>query len=438
MMKKQLLLSLILIVFLVGCSGLEGILPQSAAPTGTADDTQPDAASTEGEAPAELEDAEASVEIPEVTPAVPVSESKVCVPPSEHPDLVYVSYAEFPQTILDYLNAGASTEELAVALIIQGLGPVEQPVWAEDLTGDGFREVVVTVYDPDTQPQGAMLIYNCVDGAYVLSHVVVSDEASFAPVLLYIQDLNHDGIREALYSSTNCGVHTCFQDIHILSWENEEYTEKLTGSTLGYPYPKAKLSDYDYDGIYSLEVTGTAFGSVGAGPQRDMINIWDYDPAADQWVLTSQTQAASPFRIHLVHDADAAMGRGEYLIASLLYEQVISDDSLMEWAKEEVEKNNLAAYAYFKRIVAAVYMDDRPAAESLYAEMEGLYTRSSQYGYVEMAEAFLMDSETLGAEGGCTAARQYATLHKTQVLDPLSSGVYGYTNPDYTPEDICP
>ncbi|MEJ2758450.1 MAG: hypothetical protein P8046_08235 [Anaerolineales bacterium] len=437
MMKKQFALSLILILLLSGCSSLQGLLPTATASAGDIEGSQPTATSAAADAPTEPADGETPAGTPDVT-TMPVSESVACVPPSEHPDFVFSTYEELPQTILDYLNGGASPEELAVSLIVQGLGPEDQPVWAEDLTGDGYREVVVTVYDPANQPQGALMIYNCQNGAYVLVHVIVSEVNAFAPVILHIQDINADGEREAVLSSTNCGAHTCFQDVKILAWENEHYTEKLEGSTLEYPYPDVKLTDYDHDGIYTLEVTGTAYGSVGAGPQRDTINSWTYDPTVRLWRLTDQTLAASPFRIHLVHDADAAMDREEYLIASLLYEQVINDDSLLEWAKEEVEYNNLAAYAAYKRVVAAVFMGDRPSAETIFTELKDQYGKSSQYGYVEMAEAFLTDSETLGAEGGCTAARQYAASHQTQVLDPLGSAVYGYANPDYTPEDICP
>ncbi len=435
MMKKLFALSIILVLLLAGCSGLQGNTATEPTATHVFEEARP--TSVDGVVTTVITETKSPSDTPVVTP-LPANGSAVCVPPAEHPDFVFSKYEELPQTILDYLNAGASPEELAVSLIIQGLGPEDQPVWAEDLTGDGYREVVVTVYDPANQPQGALMIYNCEDEAYVLEQVVVSEANAFAPVVLHIQDINADGEREAVISSTNCGAHTCFQDVGILAWENEHYAEKLEGSTLEYPYPEVKLTDYDHDGIYTLEVTGTAYGSVGAGPQRDTINSWDYDPVNRLWRLKGQMLAASPFRIHLVHDADAAMDREEYLIASLLYEQVITDDSLLEWAKEEVEYNNLAAYATYKRVVAAVFMGDRTSAETIYAELDELYGAESQFGYVEMADAFLADSETLGVEGGCTAARQYASSHQPQVLDPLGSAVYGYANPDYTPEDMCP
>jgi len=352
--------------------------------------------------------------------------------------MAYTDYQTFPQVILDYLNAGASTEELAVNLIVRGLGPEEQPVWAEDLTGDGVREVVVTVFDESQPRQGSLLIFNCVDGQYELAFLVISEQQAYAPLLRHIQDFNADGQREVVYSSTHCGAHTCFEDVQILSYENGEYLPRLEGSTPEYPYPDIKLTDFDHDGVYNLEVVGTAIASVGAGPQRDSINIWQYDAGSSTWKLGEHTLAASPFRVHLVHDAEGAMDRAEYLIGSLLFEQVIEDEQLLEWADEEEEYRNLAAYAYFKRIVAAVYLEDLAAADQLFGELDKLYGRGNQYAYVDMAEVFLAVNQSDGLEVACTAVQQYSETNKAVVLTPLSSSVYGYANPDFEPADICP
>ncbi len=65
----------------------------------------------------------------------------------------------------------------------------------------------------------------------------------------------------------------------------ETYVNKLEGSTLEFPYPDIKLTDFNHDGIYNLEVTGTVIASVGAGPQRNTVNIWKYDPASTTWIV---------------------------------------------------------------------------------------------------------------------------------------------------------
>ena len=434
---KKLILITIVIITLTACSGLPPAATQAPTPVPT---EVPAAEPVEEEPPVAEEPTLEVVEEPEATstPVVPESTSAVCVPPASHPDLAYTGYQEFPQAILDYLNAGASPEELAVTLIINGYGPDERPVWAEDLTGDGVREVAVTVFD-DSQPnQGALMIFNCASGQYQLNHTVVSDLEGHAPRLLYVQDFNADGMHDVVYSSTHCGAHTCFENLKILTWIGGEYVHMLEGSTLEYPYPDIKLTDFDHDGVYDLEVTGTVIASVGAGPQRNSINIWSYNPATTTWVFSEQFSANSDFRVHQMHDAEDAMDRGEYQIASLIFQQVTEDDNLLDWANPESERAYLSAYSYYKRIVAAAFMGDRATAESLYEELDELYGVSDQYAYVDLAYAFLVDSETLGLEGGCVSAMQYARTNKAVILDPISSPVFGYANRDFEPEDVCP
>ena len=277
---KKILVLILLVLLLTGCDAIQPPATQAPVEPPPAEDTAPPVDDDEP-APEDTAPPEEPTPIPEEpTPIVPASTSEVCVPPSDHDELAYTDYATFPQAILDYLNAGASPEELAVSLILQELGPVEQPVWAEDLTGDGIREVVVTVYNEGLPPEGALLIYDCVGGQYVLSYTAIAEQDSIAPRLLFIQDLNADQQREVVYSSTKCGAHTCFEDFQILNWEAGVYVPRLEGSTLDYPYPEVKLTDFNHDGIYSLEVTGKVIASVGAGPQRDTINIWDFDPAS--------------------------------------------------------------------------------------------------------------------------------------------------------------
>jgi hypothetical protein len=441
MSMKKLLPIILSVLVLTACSALSPAVTQAPSPTSAQPTEVPVVTAIDIETSPDEDDTSATendLPGPTETPVIPASTGAICVPTASHPDLAYTNYQEFPQAILDYLNAGASPEELAVTLIINDLGPKEQPVWAEDLTGDGVREVVVTVFDEQLATQGALLIFNCKNGQYQLNHTAISSQEAHAPRLRHIQDINTDGIHEVVFSSTHCGAHTCFEDIQILAWNGTEYLNKLEGSTLEFPYPDIKLTDFNHDGIYNLEVTGTVIASVGAGPQRDSVNIWEYDPASTTWKLSEDFFAASDFRVHQMHDAEDAMDRGEYQIASLLFQQVIEDDSLLDWADPDSERAYLSAYSYFKRIMAAVFLEDRPTALDLFEELDELYGVSDQYAYADMAQAFLTDSETLGLEGGCRAAIQYARTNKAVVLDPIGSAVFGYANRDFEPEDICP
>jgi hypothetical protein len=435
MLKNSVVILFMIGALLAGCTSTPAVsTPTEPAETPTefplevATDT-PELTETETPAPTEVV----------VTLDPGRGDYRTCVVLGEHDPLPDMAYEDFPAAILDYLNQGASPEELAVELIVRELGPREQPVRADDLTADGFQDVVVTIYDLQTESQGGMLIYTCADGAYVLSYISLAEAAEQAPEALMIQDLDADEQPDLVFATTSCGAHTCFNDIEILSWVDGAFVERVEGVTTALPNPTAQLTDYDRDAIYTLEVVGTAFASVGAGPQRDETWVWELDLADGIWKFATSSLAVSPFRIHLVHDADDAMLRGEYQIAFLLYAQVVEDEDLLDWNNPTQEALNLGAYAYFKRVVAAGYLAQIQQGETLLVEMVELYPDYPQSAYVEMAQAFWTAFTTSGVvEDGCAAAHQYAVLNQSAVLAPLGSITYGYANRDYGPTDICP
>jgi hypothetical protein len=431
-----------LILFLILAAGLSACAPTSQ---NTVVPTEIVVLPTETATPAATETVKPTVEQTlaptEVVVILPLDgDLRTCVDLSAHEPLPDVAYEEYPAAIMEYLNQGASPEELAVELIVRDLNPNEQPVWAEDLTGDGVRDVVVSIYNLQIQPQGGMMIYTCVEGQYQLDYISLASQTEHAPEALVIQDLNADQLPDLVFTMTNCGAHTCFDDVEILSWIDGRFTELVEGSTTDLPNPSAQLTDYNRDGIYSLEVVGTAVASVGAGPQRDRTKIWEYDQADGLWKFASESLASSPFRIHLVHDADDAMLRGEYQIASLLFAQVVSEgDDLLDWLNPTEEESNLSAYAYYKQVVAAGFLAQIQQGADLLTEMEEEYGGTGQVAYLQMAQAFWQAFTGSGsAEEGCNAAHQYAVLNQLAVLTPLSSETYGYANRDYGPTDICP
>ena len=370
----------------------------------------------------------------------PTPSTSVCVFPSAHAPLEETFYEDYPHAILDFINAGATPGELAEVLISREMTLYEQqlPVISADLNADGLDDFIVTIVNPEVYPQGHLLIYNCEEGSFILAHIEPSDTAVYAPQVIRILDMNADGQNELIISKSSRGAHTSFADIQILSWTGSFFESKLQGSTKDLPSPEANLTNYNQDEIYELEVVGHGVQSVGAGPPRDIIRLWEYDRDTGYWVLASEILAASNWRIHALHDADAAMRRGEYLIASLLYQQVMEDESLLDWMDHLLERANLSAYAYFKRVVATAFQGDLDGATTLYGQMSLELEDTSQYIFVEMTLSFLEGFAVDGQEGGCVAAHEFAALNEEAILMPLGSAVYGYSNPDYAPEDICP
>jgi hypothetical protein len=200
--------------------------------------------------------------VPSSTPILSAPVEPLCVPAQAHEPFSPASFAEYPQAILEYLNSGGEVDALNTDRSHAEVG---------DLTGDGKKDVLVAVTSSDGEtvpPLGTLLIYNCQAGQYVLTFDLTPDSAYYgAPAIHFVQDMNADGKAEAVVSTSTCGAHTCFEQEQILAWNGTTYENRLDGATDDLPYPDVQIRDTG-GGIYVLEVTGTGFGSVGAGPYR--------------------------------------------------------------------------------------------------------------------------------------------------------------------------
>ena len=351
-------------------------------------------------------------------------------------------FAAFEQTVLGFLNQGGSTEALDAALYAAGVANQPLAVAAADLTGDGWQDVVVSIYDPQSgsvPPGGLLLIYSCQEAHFILAYREPSVEAWGAPGIRYLQDLNADRRAELVTGSVTCGVHTCFEQVKVLGWSGDNFENLLVGETTDLPYPDIRLVDPDGDGVFDLEVAGGGFGSVGAGPQRTLTRHWRYDSAAGRWQDSRDLLAPSNYRIHVLHDAETAALARDYDQALLDYGRVVSDPTLVDWIDPEVEKANLAAYALFKTAVVNLIQNQLDLAQATFDQLADTYPPGTKgHAYVELAVAFQAAYPAGGVSSGCAAAQKYAADHPDQVLLPLGSAVYGYANRDVSPQDICP
>lgn len=376
-----------------------------------------------------------------VTPTSAIAVDPVCVAPAPQDLLAETTYEEYPNEFLAFMNAGGDTGSLMANLEALGIANQAPSVASADLTGDGKLDVVVSFLEPDPQTvpaPGALLIYICLGERYTLTHIELSEDFQSAPRILRLQDMNADGAAEVIASSSSCGAHTCFESAKIIAWNGSGFEDRLVGTTENLPFPDLQITDYDRDGLYNLEVTGRGYGSVGAGPQRSVTRIWTYQPEGSVWTANEEILGPSDYRIHVLHDADAAARRGEYPVAVVLYRQVIDNPDLLDWMDKETERATLSAYATYKLVEVYTLQGDHEQARSLMEDFrEDVTSGSPQYVYVMLAETFL-NAISAGLDQACGAVRAYASQYQSQILDPLGSQVYGYANPDYTLEDICP
>lgn len=357
-------------------------------------------------------------------------------------NLVSLEFTALPDAILEVLNAGVAPQELRRLLEQSGYAGRPVSVTGGDLTGDGLEDVVVAIVDAHSQgvfPGGNLLIFINGGDHFELVYQEVDRSGSGSPEIWFLRDLNADGADDLIFGETSCGAHTCFQDLKILVWNREVFENRLQGSTAELPYPQVEIADPDEDGIFDILVTATGAGSVGAGPPRETTYTWSFQALSGYWEESSVIRQPPVFRIHALYDADEAAYRGDYEEALTLYARVISDPDLMEWMNPQTERRTLAAYAYFKSVVVNQIVGDGLSAQERLEQAQSLYPQdASLHLFVEMAEIFHQnygqENDEDGARRGCQAVREFADRNP-QILTIFD---YGYGNPQYTADDICP
>lgn len=380
---------------------------------------------------------------PPPLPPTPTAATPGCVPPQGDPGpLAPGPLADYPAKALAFLDRGGTREQLDAQLYAAGVENQPIGVVEADFTADGKHDVVISLFDPASSmypPAGLLGVYVCTGGRFTLAYSLAAGQFEGGPKIWVAQDLNADGAADLLVSTTTCGAHTCFDTMQILVWNGATFENRLAGPTDELPYPAAQVTDADGDGIFTLEVTGSGFGSVGAGPQRAITWIWGYDAASGRWVKTGEVAGPSNFRLHVLHDADAALSRGELDVALVLYSRVTSDPTLEDWLDPAAEQATLGAYARYKTMVVYLLKGQLDLAQAVLTDLLAAFPgETSQHAYAVLAGqvhgAFLAG----GADAACAAATAYAADHGAQVLEPLGSIYFGYANPDYTPEEMCP
>jgi hypothetical protein len=392
-----------------------------------------------------------------VMPAAPVEESIItpmlspsvlnggkgtpCLPVGEPYPLPDVPFNDMPQAVLDFINGGGTVEALSEALYLAGIANMPEPIATGDMDGDGLEEVVVSIFEPDSMglpPAGMLLIFTCKEGAYQLAYKEDTRPSEGAPGIRFLQDLNASGNADLVISSASCGAHTCFERVQVIQWDGTEYRNHLEGDTSDLPYPTIYLSPTERDGVYDLQVTGSGFGSVGAGPQRNVSWTWFYNEEVRLWQVSGFQREPSSYRIHVLHDAAQAAKNGEYQQALILYNRVISDSTLEDWVEPELEQAWIQAFARYQMVVIYTLQDREPFANTVLEELKSTTSPDNpQYGYFEMAVAYLDGFQEGGAEMGCKLAQDYVVLHP-ELSDTLGPQLFGYGNQTFTEKDVCP
>ncbi len=361
-----------------------------------------------------------------------------CSIPSGSPPLPRLDVAQdIPNEIVGFLNGGGSLDELLKILSESA----QLPNWdsaftVEDLDGDGYLDQIVTILNPTPeaiQAEGMLLLLTCQGAQYELAFLLPVVPGWSVPIVLSIEDLNNDCIADLTVGRETCGAHTCFTDIQFITWTGSHFENRFEGSSQDIPSP---IIEIVLDPKH-ISVTAGGINSVGAGPYRSFIRRWAWDPDLGLMAPSKDELLPAEFRIHKLLDAEESYLQEDFNQALILYRQVIESEDLLDWIDPTVEQANLGAYALFRIMLTHIISDQLTDAESAYKLLvDSFNSEGPGFAYAEMGRTFWeVYQETSKAESACATARAYASTHPEAILDPL---YFGYTNPTYSPEDICP
>ena len=407
----HLLVGLLLAGFLAGCA-LE--IPQAGEPT-----------------PTPLATLEASaLPTPTTAPSPTPVETPISVSiPPRPPD-----FDQYKETIARYLrDSGGDEDGLRSMLVDWGALRHVTDLLRVDVDDDGLGELLIVLVEPSPEYginlRGDLLVLDRKDEMFELAYSAAGDSILLDPALIEVDDLNGDGQTEMAFSFTECGAHTCFTTVHIVTSGAGNY-QNLTGEGIEMSYVEPHFSDWDSDGVRELIMHGGTIGSVGAGPQRERTEVYRWDGAA--YVLSETVYDYSNYLYFRILDANQALMGGKYEMAATLYREAIDNPSLDVWM-EESEREGLVAFSRYRLSLTYLLLGKVELAQ---ASLDELLLEQPDSLYAQVAQVLWDTYQRTGdLRAACEDVGTFAASHP-ETADVLTN--YGYGNPTFTPEEVCP
>jgi len=407
----HLLVGLLLAGFLAGCA-LE--IPQAGEPT-----------------PTPLATLEASaLPTPTTAPSPTPVETPISVSiPPRPPD-----FDQYKETIARYLrDSGGDEDGLRSMLVDWGALRHVTDLLRVDVDDDGLGELLIVLVEPSPEYginlRGDLLVLDRKDEMFELAYSAAGDSILLDPALIEVDDLNGDGQTEMAFSFTECGAHTCFTTVHIVTSGAGNY-QNLTGEGIEMSYVEPYFSDWDGDGVRELIMHGGTIGSVGAGPQRERTEVYRWDGAA--YVLSETVYDYSNYLYFRILDANQALMGGKYEMAATLYREAIDNPSLDVWM-EESEREGLVAFSRYRLSLTYLLLGKVELAQ---ASLDELLLEQPDSLYAQVAQVLWDTYQRTGdLRAACEDVGTFAASHP-ETADVLTN--YGYGNPTFTPEEVCP
>ncbi len=371
---------------------------------------------------------------PASAPSTPTDAPNPC--PAWHDMPIPARPPEFEAyvTVLEtYLTEGGNPLHIPHILTQWEASPVMGIPWMQkDVTGDGAAEIIISFVDPASElypPISKMAVYGCRDGGVIAMYIFEPGEW-FGLNFIGAQDLTLDGVAELVFSEVSCGAHTCWDILHVWAWSGTDFEEKV-GREFTTPYATYSLEEHQ------ILISSHGIGSVGAGPQRPVTTTLTWN--GEVVTATAMTVAPAVFRYHVFRDGDTALLAGDLAAARMAYQRVLKDDRLENWSAytgTDEERLWFDALARWRLLTLEVYAGNMESAEVFYTMLlEAAPADMAGAPVTELARQFWQAYQAQGnLPGACRAALDIQAAQDTLYF--LNG--FGYANPTYALEDLCP
>lgn len=380
--------------------------------------------------------AEAEVQLPNFQPGdCPLPSRRVPGPP---PD----DFAAYPAAIGAYLSEGGPTAVLESELRLWGAVTDQGGVVQDDtdLTGDGVEEILITLFNPFTyNPDailnaGQLLVYGCDNGGYRLLYSTPNSPGLALPVLHRVGDMNGDVKAELVFDIQSCSRTACIREGNVLTWNPVTGVfEQLNNATIMAVNGRLGVVDIDNDGILELTAASNPPSDIASGPQRSVVDIWDW--TGKNYVAAIRQPADPRYRVHALQDAEAALQQQSWQRALTGFRDVRNNEAYLSWTIPG-EEQILRAFATYRLVTIYARLRDGRAESALQTLLSESPEGTPGAVYAAMGQAFMDNFRaTSNVTTACQAALTVATT-RTEALATLNS--YGYANPVYSLNDLCP
>ncbi len=308
-----------------------------------------------------------------------------------------------------------------------------RPVQKADINQDGRDDVAVVVQGTDAptgMPQDMVLVFLALSEKYA---VTFRPSVQGRADLLAFRDVNADGRVDLVWKEETCRGSDCFTTVRVYTWKGPKAKfAAFSEGEIGMANVRVWLEDVDPGNGDEIVLHGGIVRAISAGPQRTWTEIWASRGGAP-YQLVSRAYDPSDCLYHWVLDGNRALAEGRVEDAITAFQAVVGDKSLIAcWFRPD-EETELRTFGWFRLALAYGYLGQSDMVRTVVNQATEVYPDQP---YIRALQTWYQAYEKEQNAGkACQALADF--VQKNPILWEMLAD-YGYANPTFGPQDVCP